>query len=216
MSIDLGMPPVPSAPLAERRLSRQIMVGSVPVGGGAPVSVQSMATTLTVRAWARMFLPAPAPANAKAVTDSVFAALLTGGPRAPAELLRTRLGLDFARSWALSFLSAAIMPAIGGTLLLCWGLSGLKLIDLGQRGIYERFGAPVAVLGPGMHLLLPWPLGRLRPVEFGAIHSVAVGADETALEEHDVLAGFCEVGRERYAALAAADDDEVDVFHYPP
>src|SRR5712675_1878773 len=47
MSIDLGMPPVPPAPLAERRQSRQIMVGSVPVGGGAPVSVQSMTTTLT-------------------------------------------------------------------------------------------------------------------------------------------------------------------------
>lgn len=34
-------------PLAPRRKSRQIMVGSVPVGGGAPVSVQSMTTTLT-------------------------------------------------------------------------------------------------------------------------------------------------------------------------
>ena len=47
MSIDLGMPQTPPAPLAERRQSRQIMVGSVPVGGGAPVSVQSMTTTLT-------------------------------------------------------------------------------------------------------------------------------------------------------------------------
>src|SRR5258708_10351825 len=47
MSIELGRPPVPPAPLAERRQSRQIMVGSVPVGGGAPVSVQSMTTTLT-------------------------------------------------------------------------------------------------------------------------------------------------------------------------
>jgi (E)-4-hydroxy-3-methylbut-2-enyl-diphosphate synthase len=41
------MPAVPPPPLAKRRLSRQIMVGSVPVGGGAPVSVQSMTTTLT-------------------------------------------------------------------------------------------------------------------------------------------------------------------------
>src|SRR5580704_7445418 len=46
MSTDLGMPQAPPAPLAERRLSRQIMVGSVPVGGGAPVTVQSMTTTL--------------------------------------------------------------------------------------------------------------------------------------------------------------------------
>src|SRR6201990_1410021 len=47
MSIDLGLPETPPRPLAERRISRQLMVGNVPVGGGAPVSVQSMATTLT-------------------------------------------------------------------------------------------------------------------------------------------------------------------------
>src|ERR1700755_3222130 len=41
------MPAAPPPPLAPRRMSRQIMVGSVPVGGGAPVSVQSMTTTLT-------------------------------------------------------------------------------------------------------------------------------------------------------------------------
>ena len=46
-AVSLGMPAVPPPPLAPRRHSRQIMVGSVPVGGGAPVSVQSMTTTLT-------------------------------------------------------------------------------------------------------------------------------------------------------------------------
>jgi (E)-4-hydroxy-3-methylbut-2-enyl-diphosphate synthase len=51
MTIDLGMPQPAHEPLASRRKSRQIMVGkgqhAVPVGGGAPVSVQSMTTTLT-------------------------------------------------------------------------------------------------------------------------------------------------------------------------
>ncbi len=46
-AVSLGMPAVPPPPLAPRRKTRQIMVGSVPVGGGAPVSVQSMTTTLT-------------------------------------------------------------------------------------------------------------------------------------------------------------------------
>jgi (E)-4-hydroxy-3-methylbut-2-enyl-diphosphate synthase len=46
-AIQLGMPAAPPAPLAPRRASRQIMVGSVAVGGGAPVSVQSMTTTNT-------------------------------------------------------------------------------------------------------------------------------------------------------------------------
>ena len=45
-AISLGMPSVPIK-LADRRVSRQIHVGSVPVGGNAPVSVQSMTTTVT-------------------------------------------------------------------------------------------------------------------------------------------------------------------------
>ncbi|GAA2511798.1 flavodoxin-dependent (E)-4-hydroxy-3-methylbut-2-enyl-diphosphate synthase [Streptomyces sp. NPDC002092] len=45
-AISLGMPSVPTR-VAERRQSRQIQVGSVAVGGDAPVSVQSMTTTRT-------------------------------------------------------------------------------------------------------------------------------------------------------------------------
>jgi regulator of protease activity HflC (stomatin/prohibitin superfamily) len=133
------------------------------------------ATELALRALARLFLPAPEPAAARAVTDSILVSLLTGGARAPGALLRSHLGLDFARSWALAFLSRAILPAIILTALVCWGLSGLKLIDFGHRGVYVRLGAPVTVLGPGLHLLLPWPLGKLEELENGTIHSVPVG-----------------------------------------
>jgi (E)-4-hydroxy-3-methylbut-2-enyl-diphosphate synthase len=45
--VGLGMPPAPAKPLAPRRHSRQLNVGGVLVGGNAPVSVQSMTTTLT-------------------------------------------------------------------------------------------------------------------------------------------------------------------------
>jgi (E)-4-hydroxy-3-methylbut-2-enyl-diphosphate synthase len=49
--VTLGMPEAPPAPLAVRRHSRQIRVGhgdkQVLVGGGAPVSIQSMTTTKT-------------------------------------------------------------------------------------------------------------------------------------------------------------------------
>ncbi|MCC2275210.1 flavodoxin-dependent (E)-4-hydroxy-3-methylbut-2-enyl-diphosphate synthase [Streptomyces sp. ET3-23] len=45
-AIDLGLPTTPPT-TAVRRRSRQIRVGDVPVGGGAPVSVQTMTTTPT-------------------------------------------------------------------------------------------------------------------------------------------------------------------------
>ncbi|WP_329268382.1 flavodoxin-dependent (E)-4-hydroxy-3-methylbut-2-enyl-diphosphate synthase [Streptomyces sp. NBC_01451] len=46
-AVSLGVPEVPVRPIAERRVSRRIEVGPVAVGGGAPVSVQSMTTTRT-------------------------------------------------------------------------------------------------------------------------------------------------------------------------
>jgi (E)-4-hydroxy-3-methylbut-2-enyl-diphosphate synthase len=47
MSVSLGMPPLPPPVVTARRKSRKIKVGSVDVGGDAPVSVQSMCTTPT-------------------------------------------------------------------------------------------------------------------------------------------------------------------------
>jgi (E)-4-hydroxy-3-methylbut-2-enyl-diphosphate synthase len=47
MSVNLGLPALPPPVLSPRRASRQIRVGKVLVGGGAPVSVQSMTTTPT-------------------------------------------------------------------------------------------------------------------------------------------------------------------------
>lgn len=47
MTVELGMPELQPNALAQRRHSRQIDVGGVPVGGDAPVSVQSMTVTPT-------------------------------------------------------------------------------------------------------------------------------------------------------------------------
>src|SRR5664279_3156226 len=47
VTVSLGMPALPAPVLSPRRTSRKIKVGAVAVGGDAPVSVQSMTTTLT-------------------------------------------------------------------------------------------------------------------------------------------------------------------------
>ncbi|WKK27813.1 flavodoxin-dependent (E)-4-hydroxy-3-methylbut-2-enyl-diphosphate synthase (plasmid) [Streptomyces olivoreticuli] len=46
-TVNIGMPTPPAPPVPVRRASRQIHVGPVPVGGGAPISVQTMTTTVT-------------------------------------------------------------------------------------------------------------------------------------------------------------------------
>ncbi|HIW63455.1 MAG TPA: flavodoxin-dependent (E)-4-hydroxy-3-methylbut-2-enyl-diphosphate synthase [Candidatus Stackebrandtia excrementipullorum] len=46
-AVNLGIPQSPPPALSERKPTRRLNVGGVPVGGGAPVSVQSMTTTVT-------------------------------------------------------------------------------------------------------------------------------------------------------------------------
>ncbi len=159
-----------------------------------------VAGELLLRALGRCFLPPPAPAVARAAIDSLLARVVAEGVRGGslATPVRQHLGIDFARSWALAYLRAAIPPVVLLLLLLSWGLSGVVLVGVDQRAVYERFGAPVAVLHPGPHLILPWPMGQVRRLEFGAIHETTltdtgaaalhrVGAEDPAPPEDDRL-----------------------------
>jgi len=64
--------------------------------------------------------------------------------------------------------------ALAGLVLAGWCLTGVTLVPLDSRAVYERFGAPVAVLGPGLHGHLPWPFGHARRVDFGAVHRLGL------------------------------------------
>ncbi len=137
-----------------------------------------VAAELAVRALANWFLPPPPPAAARAAVSSFAALLLRPRRAAPDGLaapIRAHLGLDFSRSWALRYARAAALPMAAFLALAAWGLTGVVLLDLDQRGIYERFGAPVAVWAPGAHLGLPWPFGRVRRVELGVVRAIPLG-----------------------------------------
>jgi regulator of protease activity HflC (stomatin/prohibitin superfamily) len=58
--------------------------------------------------------------------------------------------------------------------VFAWLVSGVTALPVNQRGVYERFGSPVAVLGPGLHIHLPWPLGLVRSVEIGVVHQLPI------------------------------------------
>ncbi len=136
-----------------------------------------LAAELAVRGLLRWFQPPAEPMQTRARVDSLLAGLPGWGRGGVAEPLRTHFGLDFSRSWALAFLRRALAPAALLTALACWGLSGVVLLPLDSRGVYERFGRPAAVMAPGLHVALPWPFGRVRPVEFGVVHGVPLGAE---------------------------------------
>jgi regulator of protease activity HflC (stomatin/prohibitin superfamily) len=161
------------------------------VAGGFGLSVGSLPATvidfvlyavaaeLALRTLAVWFLPPPVPEAARAAIGSAAASLLQPGALRPGEMarrMRSQFGIDIARSWAVAYARTATVPVLIVLLLFTWGLSGATRINLDQRGSYERFGAPVAMLRPGLHVLLPWPFGRVRLVEFGVVHALPIDA----------------------------------------
>ncbi len=141
------------------------------------VLVLVLATEFVLRGVSVLFLPAPAPSAARPSASSTVAAWIRLRPprlTSMNQAIAKQWGIDLSRSWALGFAGRALVP-IGLLLaLLAWGLTGLVALPLDQRAVYEQFGRPVAVLEPGLHLVLPWPLGITRRIERGVLHELTL------------------------------------------
>jgi regulator of protease activity HflC (stomatin/prohibitin superfamily) len=94
--------------------------------------------------------------------------------------LHNRFGIDLRQIWAFTYMRRAFLPVLAVVAIVGWSLTGIHEIALQGRGIYERFGKPVEVFGPGLHAGLPWPLGRVLSVENGMVHELATSVGETS------------------------------------
>lgn len=92
--------------------------------------------------------------------------------------MHNRFGIDLRQIWAFSYMRRALLPVLAVVGLSGWLLTGVHEIPLQGRGIYERFGKPVQVFGPGLHSGLPWPLGRVISVENGVVHELATSVND--------------------------------------
>ncbi|KVK84460.1 membrane protease [Burkholderia cepacia] len=125
------------------------------------------------------------------VPTSAIAGLLSRQPAPLASLgaeLRHRYGIDLRQSWGWRSFVRLLPVALGATVAAAWLLTAVVVLSPDQRAVYERFGAPVAVWQPGLHIGLPWPFGRTRIVDNGAVHQIAIagsanggGADPRAV-----------------------------------
>ncbi len=136
-----------------------------------------LAAEFVLRGVAALFLPTPASSVARpAASSAVAACIRLRMPRLTAvnQAITQQWGIDLSRSWALGFVGRALLPICLLLALLTWGLTGLVALPLDQRAVYEQFGRPIAVLGPGLHLILPWPFGVARRVELGVLHELTL------------------------------------------
>ena len=93
------------------------------------------AAEAVLRVLAAPFLPAASANEARGLVDVRLAGgVLPGGGSGPGQGLRERFGIDLSQSWALGFVRRAAAPLVLALLLLAWLLTGVSVINLGERG----------------------------------------------------------------------------------
>jgi regulator of protease activity HflC (stomatin/prohibitin superfamily) len=145
-----------------------------------------VALELFIRALLSIFSPRNERLEPRMVASSFVAGLLRWPPRPLMALqneLHNRFGIDLRQIWAFTYMRRAFLPVLAVIVALGWALSGVHEIPMQGRGIYERFGKPVEVMGPGLHAGLPWPFGTMLAVENGVVHELATSVSEGASSE---------------------------------
>lgn len=142
-----------------------------------------VAAELLLRAMLSLFSPRREQLEPTLLARSVVADMLRWPPQPLLALqheLHNRFGIDLRQIWAFTYMRRAFLPVMAVVAIVGWSLTGVHEIPLQGRGIYERFGKPVEVFGPGLHAGLPWPLGRVLNVENGVVHELATSVGETS------------------------------------
>lgn len=68
-----------------------------------------------------------------------------------------------------------ISAVVGGTLALSWLVSGIYIVDEGNRGVVTRFGAYTETTQPGPHWHLPMPLEKVSIVNVEQQRFIEIG-----------------------------------------
>ncbi|NQT53009.1 hypothetical protein HQ576_13210 [bacterium] len=105
--------------------------------------------------------------DARAAHDSRVLGMLTtssGILRTTADTLDYQFGFNVSETWFYRFMERAIAPLIFFQIVTFYFLTCFVIVDEGEQAIIERFGVPRRaadgrghVVGPGLHLKLPWP-----------------------------------------------------------
>ncbi|WP_265531811.1 protease modulator HflK [Pseudomonas saponiphila] len=141
-----------------------------------------VAGELLLRALLSLFSPQREQLEPRLLAHSVIADMLRWPPQPLLSLqheLHNRFGIDLRQIWAFTYMRRALLPVLAVVLAIAWLLTGVHELSLQNRGIYERFGKPLQVFGPGLHVGLPWPLGRVIRVENGVVHELATSVGDS-------------------------------------
>jgi membrane protease subunit HflK len=106
--------------------------------------------------------------------------------RSIAETLNYQFGFEVSQTWFYQLLQKTFVPLIVFAAVAMVAISSVVIVEQGQQATVTMFGKlQPEVLGPGLHLKAPWPIGRVTyyPEQ---VRSLQLGAGH-AMGEHNVI-----------------------------
>jgi regulator of protease activity HflC (stomatin/prohibitin superfamily) len=103
-----------------------------------------------------------------------------------AQALDYQFGFKVSETWFFQLLQRHLLTLIAAQVAVLLLSTCVVFIDAGEQGILERFGKPVAgraVLRPGAHWKLPWPIDQVFRYRTEQIQSLDVGFTPDAHSE---------------------------------
>ena len=109
-----------------------------------------------------------------------------------AHALDYQFGFKVSDTWFFQFLQRAFAWILLGQFALLILSTSFVVIETGEQALLERFGKPVAgsaILDPGWHFKMPWPIDKVHRYQTERIQTFEVGLehDENAEQEDTVL-----------------------------
>lgn len=149
--------------------------------------------------------------------DSRLVGLL-GQPEAiittAAHALDYQFGFKVSEHWFYRFLEKALGWLILAQLAILVVSTCFVVVDPGDEALLERFGQPLGdngVIGPGLHLKLPWPIDQAIPYHTKQVQTFIVGAEPETSKTiawtvtHAKEQNFLVASRDTTPALATND-----------
>lgn len=101
-----------------------------------------------------------------------------------------QFGFKVSETWVYKFFRQALPLLILAQLLALELSTCLVVIEVGEKGLWERFGKPVGtgILEPGLHFKLPWPIDKVRRFRTEQIQQFVAGmehAEDEKGEKHE-------------------------------
>ncbi len=104
-----------------------------------------------------------------------------------AHALDYQFGFKVSDTWVYKFFRQALPLLIFVQLLALELSTCIVVVEVGEKGLRERFGKPVGdgIVEPGIHLKLPFPIDKIRRFRTDQIQTFIAGMEHKEDQEHN-------------------------------